>query len=76
MAVKSRAWAAVDTNSHARTLRTHFRVVVVVVVVWRRDFCAICSASCNGVWLWKRTEGNVSENIPFSTSALLVIGQA
>lgn len=46
-----------------------------VVVRWL-DLCAICSASCNGVRLRKRTEGNVSENIPFSTSALLVIGQA
>lgn len=46
-----------------------------VVVRWL-GLRAICSASCNGVRLRKGTEGNVSENIPFSTSALLVIGQA
>lgn len=36
----------------------------------------IYSVSCNGEWTWKKREGNVLENIPFSTSALLVIGQA
>lgn len=45
-------------------------------VAMQENLCVIYSASCNGEWTWNRREGNVLENIPFSTSVLLVIGQA
>lgn len=70
------------TAAHAHCLMWFSRAVwcytlncTVVILRWL-NMCAIYSASCNGVWTWKRTEGNVLENISFSMSALLVIGQA